>query len=46
MSKAEIDKMLADAEKYAAEDEKQKERITARNQLEGYIFSAKQVYVN
>ncbi|XP_050304050.1 heat shock 70 kDa protein cognate 2-like [Anthonomus grandis grandis] len=42
LSKAEIDKMLADAEKYAAEDAKQKERIAARNQLEGYIFSAKQ----
>lgn len=43
LSKAEIDKMLADAEKYAAEDEKQKEKIASRNQLEGYIFSAKQV---
>ncbi|XP_066246476.1 heat shock 70 kDa protein cognate 2 [Euwallacea similis] len=46
LSKAEIDKMLADAEKYAAEDEKQKERISARNQLEGYIFSAKQAVEN
>ncbi|XP_072385010.1 heat shock 70 kDa protein cognate 2-like [Diabrotica undecimpunctata] len=42
LSKAEIDKMLSDAEKYAAEDEQQRERIIARNQLEGYIFSAKQ----
>ncbi|KAL1491463.1 hypothetical protein ABEB36_012060 [Hypothenemus hampei] len=42
LSKTEIDKMLADAEKYAAEDEKQKAKIAARNQLEGYIFSAKQ----
>ncbi|CAG9766834.1 unnamed protein product [Ceutorhynchus assimilis] len=46
LSKAEIDKMLADAEKYASEDEKQKLRITARNQLEGYIFSAKQAVEN
>ncbi|CAH1155206.1 unnamed protein product [Phaedon cochleariae] len=42
LSKAEIDKMLDDAEKYAAEDEKQRDRVVARNQLEGYIFSAKQ----
>ncbi|CAG9861013.1 unnamed protein product [Phyllotreta striolata] len=42
LSKAEIDKMLSEAEKYAAEDEQQRQRITARNQLEGYIFSAKQ----
>nr|AHF52926.1 heat shock protein 70 [Colaphellus bowringi] len=42
LSKAEIDKMLADAEKYAAEDEASKQKIAARNQLEGYIFSAKQ----
>nr|QNJ44858.1 HSP70-2 [Agasicles hygrophila] len=42
LSKADIDKMLNEAEKYAAEDEQQRQRITARNQLEGYIFSAKQ----
>ncbi|XP_044257741.1 heat shock 70 kDa protein cognate 2-like [Tribolium madens] len=42
LSKADIDKMLAEAEKYKAEDDKQKERIAARNQLEGYIFSVKQ----
>lgn len=43
LSKADIDRMLAEAEKYAAEDEKQREKIQARNQLEGYIFNAKQV---
>lgn len=42
LSKADIDKMLSEAEKYKAEDDKQRERITARNQLEGYIFSVKQ----
>ncbi|XP_057658944.1 heat shock 70 kDa protein cognate 2-like [Diorhabda carinulata] len=42
LSKADIDKMLADAEKYAAEDEQQRQKISARNQLESYIFSAKQ----
>nr|ANA11230.1 heat shock protein 70 [Dastarcus helophoroides] len=42
LSKADIDRMLEEAEKYRNEDEKQRERITARNQLEGYIFSVKQ----
>lgn len=42
LSKAEIDKMVNDAEKYRAEDEAQRERVTARNQLENYIFSLKQ----
>ncbi|KAF5301564.1 hypothetical protein FQR65_LT08869 [Abscondita terminalis] len=42
LSKDEIDRMLSEAEKYRAEDEKQRERIIARNQLESYIFSAKQ----
>jgi L1 cell adhesion molecule like protein len=34
--------MLADAEKYKEEDEKQRQRVAARNQLEGYVFSVKQ----
>nr|AXU24970.1 heat shock protein 70-4 [Tytthus chinensis] len=42
LSKEEIDRMLSEAEKYKDEDEKQRERITAKNQLEGYCFSAKQ----
>ena len=42
LSKAEIEKMLADAEKYREEDEKQQQRIVARNQLESYIFGCKQ----
>lgn len=42
LSKEEIEKMLAEAEQYKAEDEKQRERITARNQLESYTFSVKQ----
>nr|CAI5819774.1 unnamed protein product [Callosobruchus analis] len=43
LSKAEIDKMLSEAEKYAHEDEMQRMKIQARNQLETYVFSAKQV---
>ena len=42
LSKDDIEKMLADAEKYKAEDDKQKEKVAARNQLEGYVFGAKQ----
>nr|CAH7764893.1 unnamed protein product [Callosobruchus chinensis] len=42
LSKAEIDKMLSEAEKYAHEDEIQRMKIQARNQLETYVFSAKQ----
>ena len=42
LSKEEIEKMLADAEKYKEEDDRQKERIAARNQLESYVFNVKQ----
>ncbi|XP_055324794.1 heat shock 70 kDa protein cognate 2-like [Sitodiplosis mosellana] len=42
LSKAEIDRMLSDAEKYREEDDRQKEKIVARNQLETYIFGCKQ----
>ncbi|XP_069113763.1 heat shock protein 68-like [Argopecten irradians] len=42
LSKEDIDKMVADAEKYKDEDEKQRKRVSARNKLENYIFSVKQ----
>lgn len=42
LSKADIEKMVNDAEKYKADDEAQRQRVTARNQLENYIFSVKQ----
>jgi len=41
LSKDEIDKMVNDAEKYKEEDDKQKERITAKNGLESYSFNMK-----
>ncbi|RUS82545.1 hypothetical protein EGW08_009675, partial [Elysia chlorotica] len=41
-SQADIDKMVADAEKYKEEDERQRERVSARNQLESYVFNVKQ----
>ncbi|KAJ9583783.1 hypothetical protein L9F63_021873 [Diploptera punctata] len=42
LSNEEIERMLREAEKYKEEDNKQRERVTARNQLEGYVFSVKQ----
>ncbi|BFZ04880.1 hypothetical protein BsWGS_07919 [Bradybaena similaris] len=42
LSQADIDRMLAEAEKYKADDEKQRERVNSRNQLENYIFSVRQ----
>ena len=42
LSKEEIDRMVNDAEKYKEEDEKQREKVAARNKLENYIFSVKQ----
>lgn len=41
LSKEEIDRMVNDAEKYKAEDDKQKERISAKNGLESYSFNMK-----
>lgn len=42
LSQQDIDRMLADAEKYREEDERQRKRVEARNQLESYIFQVKQ----
>jgi heat shock 70kDa protein 1/2/6/8 len=42
LSQEEIQRMLKDAEKFKREDEKQRERVSAKNQLESYIFSVKQ----
>jgi heat shock protein 5 len=36
-----IERMVADAEKYADEDKKVKERVEARNELESYLYSLK-----
>merc|ERR1711892_486828 len=41
LSKEEIEKMVNDAETFKAEDDKQKERITAKNGLESYCFNMK-----
>ena len=41
MSKEEIERMVTDAEKYKEDDEKQKDRIAAKNSLESYSFNMK-----
>merc|ERR1712088_1286079 len=41
LSKEEIEKMVNDAEKYKNEDESQKERVLAKNNLEAYCFNIK-----
>ncbi|KAI5694424.1 hypothetical protein M8J75_016546 [Diaphorina citri] len=41
LSKEDIERMVNDAEKYKAEDEKQKAVITAKNSLESYCFNMK-----
>jgi len=41
LSKEDIEKMVDDAEKFKADDDKQKERISAKNSLESYCFNMK-----
>merc|ERR1711974_492623 len=41
LSKEEIERMVNDAEKFKAEDEKQKDRISSKNGLESYCFNMK-----
>ncbi|KAL1497925.1 hypothetical protein ABEB36_008805 [Hypothenemus hampei] len=42
LSQREIERMLAEAEKYKDEDDLQRERIASRNKLESYVFSVRQ----
>ncbi|XP_043655778.1 heat shock protein 68 [Drosophila teissieri] len=46
LSQADIDRMLSEAEKYAEEDERHRQRIAARNQLESYVFGVKEAAEN
>uniref|UniRef100_A0A182T5L4 Heat shock cognate 70 n=1 Tax=Anopheles maculatus TaxID=74869 RepID=A0A182T5L4_9DIPT len=41
LSKEDIDRMVNEAEKFRNEDEKQREKITAKNALEAYCFNMK-----
>ncbi|XP_057340429.1 heat shock protein 68-like [Microplitis mediator] len=42
LSRAEIEKMLADAEKYKDDDNRQRETLATKNKLESYVYSVKQ----
>merc|ERR1712098_197710 len=41
LSKEDIERMVNDAEKFKAEDDKQKDRVNAKNSLESYCFNMK-----
>lgn len=41
LSPEDIDRMINDAEKFAEEDKKVKEKVEAKNELEGYAYSLK-----
>nr|CAB3254458.1 78 kDa glucose-regulated protein-like [Phallusia mammillata] len=41
LSKDDIERMVQDAEKFAADDQKMKERVDAKNELESYAYSLK-----
>jgi L1 cell adhesion molecule like protein len=41
LSQEQIDKMVADAEKFKEQDEKIKKRVEAKNGLEGYLFGVR-----
>lgn len=42
LSKEDIERMVNEAERYKEEDDRQRERVAAKNQLESYIFNVKQ----
>jgi L1 cell adhesion molecule like protein len=42
LSKDDIDRMVSEAEKYKADDDKQRERVQAKNGLESYAYQMKQ----
>merc|ERR1712146_180415 len=41
-TQADIDRLVAEAEQYAAQDAAQRDRITAKNGLESYAYQMKQ----
>ncbi|KAJ8915041.1 hypothetical protein NQ315_016016, partial [Exocentrus adspersus] len=42
LSQKDIERMLAEAERYKEEDDKQRDRIASKNALENYVYSVKQ----
>uniref|UniRef100_A0A0E0L1N7 Uncharacterized protein n=1 Tax=Oryza punctata TaxID=4537 RepID=A0A0E0L1N7_ORYPU len=45
ISQEEIDRMVSDAEEFADEDRRHRERVDARNSLEAYVYSVKNAVV-
>lgn len=41
LSKEDVERLLAEAEKFAAEDKQRMERVEARNKLEGYLYNVR-----
>lgn len=41
LSKDEIDRMVREADQYKQEDDKQRDRVQAKNSLESYAFNIK-----
>jgi L1 cell adhesion molecule like protein len=46
MSKEEIEQMISDAEKFKEDDNRNRERVDAKNDLENYLFSTKNAINN
>lgn len=46
LSKEDIEKMVADAEKFKEEDAKSRERVDAKNELETYLYTTKNMINN
>lgn len=46
MSKEEVERLVKEAEKFREEDNKNRERIEAKNELENYLFSTKQTILD
>ena len=41
LSRDEVERLVAEAEKYADEDKKQADKVTARNELESYLYNVR-----
>ncbi len=46
LSKEDVDKMVAEAEKYKEQDEALKEKVESKNKLESYLFSVRSTMLN
>ena len=46
LSQEDVDKMVSEAEKFKEADDRQRQRVEAKNSLESYVFQIKQVLDN